>query len=189
MGDDGRVSETARRKRGFESVADMGRSLGLVAAFALVILLIGPARSLLFPTGSDRMPTVDYREQVLAARQAMRADVPAPAGLPSGWRATSARVSGGGAKPVLLHIGFATPAREYAAVEETDATRAAAAQSVLGSASPRVLGTVDVGGQPWDRVRAGDGDLALVRETGRLTVIVTGTADERELVALASSLR
>ena len=51
------------------------------------------------------------------------------------------------------------------------------------------LGTVDVGGQPWEQVRNGEGVLSLVRTAGRATVVVGGGAGLDELRTLAGSLR
>ncbi len=171
-----------------QTVSDMARSLGLVAACVFVLLLIGPARSLIAPTHRDQMPPVDYTEQVAAARQLAGPSVAGPAGLPAGWRATSARVTGGGRTPVWLHIGFATPGQQYAAVEETSQPAHVAFATLLGSRTPSADGVVAVAGRDWQRRRAANGELALVRSAGRVTVVVTGTADERELVVLAASL-
>ncbi len=167
----------------------MIRSLGLVTAFVLVLLVIGPARSLVFPTHRDRMPPVDYGEQVVAARQLMGPSVEAPAGLPAGWRATSARVTGGGVTAAALHIGFATPSGQYATVEESAGPPSTLFAAVLGSRTPTGDGSVTAGGRRWERRRAADGDLALIRSAGRVTVVVTGTAAERELAVLAASVR
>ncbi|HVB26482.1 MAG TPA: DUF4245 domain-containing protein [Mycobacteriales bacterium] len=161
--------------------ADMVRALFLVAAFAVATLLISPARTLLFPGNRPAVQVVGYADQVLAAREFSRDPIWAPTGLGPGWRATSARDSGGGGAPTTLHIGFVTPSGQYAALEETD-----------GPAGPflaTVLGTVAVAGSAWVRHPGVDGATALVRTVHGVTLVVQGTAGLAELRALAASLQ
>src|SRR4051812_50067873 len=68
-----------------KTFSDMGRSLGLMAVVIAVLLLIGPARTLVFP-GSAKMQAVDYSHRVTAFKE-VAGIVLAPTDLPPGWRA------------------------------------------------------------------------------------------------------
>lgn len=162
------------RRRGHGTASDMGRSLVLVIGFSLFVLLLNPARQLLFPSGSraEAVKTVDYADQTAAAKK-VSSDALVPNGLPSSWRATSVRFE---PTPLSLHIGFVTPADKYAALEETTGD----ASSLL-----RALGVR--GGGPERQTKKGE--IALVITHGRATAVVTGSAGLVELRALAASLR
>lgn len=180
----------ARRKHGNETVADMARSLGLVLAFVLLFLLIGPSRELIFPTGphGTTVKTVDAAAQVAAARQAAAYPVLAPRGLPAGWRPTSARVARAPAaagSSATLHLGYVTPRDRYLALEEGDAAGFAAGQLGKGATS---LTEVEVAGQPWQQWRKASGELALSRTAEGRGVVLSGSADLAELRAFAASL-
>lgn len=168
-----------------QTVADMGRSLGLVLAAILLLLVIGPTRTLVFRHHATPVQTVDYRDAVRGAATQLHRPVWSPTALPHGWRATSARVTGDG-----LHVGFLTPDGQYAAVEEAAGDPAAALGRLLGrKGAATVEGSVDAGGTSWTLHHDADGDRALVRRAGGLLVVVLGTARQPELLTLAASLR
>lgn len=177
------------RKRGTETATDMVRSLVVVAGFSLGILLLGASRQLLFPTGDNAktIRVVDYANQVAAARRLAPTDVVAPVGLPARWQATSVRFNPHGAA-LDLHVGFVTPAKKYAEMDETtgEADPFLAKQLDKGST---VVGPVSVDGARWEQRRTRKGETALVRAHGRATVLVTGTASMAELSRLAGALR
>ena len=171
--------------RPVKTFTDMGRSLGLMAVVIAGLLLLGPARTLVFPGGATMKP-VDYRAQVAAfAKVAGR--VLSPVGLPSGWRANAARFNSSG-HAARLHVGFATPGAKFAGLDETNGTAARLIGDVLGSRGATVTGTTTIGGQVWDERRSDRGEEALTLTTGGLTVVVTGSASDAQLRALAGSL-
>ncbi|MDQ6650831.1 MAG: DUF4245 domain-containing protein [Actinomycetota bacterium] len=172
------------RKRGRESVGDMVRSLGLVTLFVAGLLLLLPHHK------QQPVKVVDYSADLATARRAAVYPVVAPEGLSPRWRATSSRVqvSDRVGEPVAFHLGFVDPADHYAALEESDGDATAFLDSHAGSKLAH-LGTVDVGGQPWEQLRDGKGVLSLVRTTGRATVLVGGGAGLAELRELAGALR
>jgi hypothetical protein len=180
----------ARAKRGNETVADMARSLGLVLGSVVLILLIGPTRELIFPTGphGTAVKTVDISRQVAAAREAAAYPVLAPRGLSARWRPTSARITvapSAGGSSATLHLGYVTPRARYLALEEGDATGFVADQLGRG---PRPLPTVEIGGSPWQQWRTASGELALTRTAQGRSVVLTGSAALDELRELAGSL-
>jgi hypothetical protein len=178
----------AGRRRASKTGADMIRSLGLVLLAVLVVTLIGPARTLLLAR-TPRIITVGYREDVLGAhRLAPAAQLLQPAPAPSGWRATSARVTGGGGAPVRLHIGFYTADRQYAALEETNGPARPFLHGLLDGVAGR-SGRLPVAGRTWAEVTGRNGQRGLLRTAGGVTVLLTGTAGWADLARLAAVLR
>ncbi len=167
----------------------MVRSLVLVGGFAVLVVLLGASRQLLLPSGSNAksIRVVSYADEVAAARRLAPRAVVAPEGLPSRWRPTSATLDRHGAA-LDLHIGFVTPADQYAGLEETTGDAGAFVRDRLGTGS-EALSPVSIGGVTWQERRTAKGELALVRRSGSATVIVSGSARVDELSALARSLR
>jgi hypothetical protein len=178
----------AERQRGPKTVGDMVRSLGLVLAAVVVLLLIT-----LRPQGQAEHD-VDYTAVLTQARVGSAFPLVAPAGLPSGWRANSVYFdppAGGSGTPGVTswHVGFITPDNLYAAFEQTDGLAIGSLQDVLGD--PTQDGsTSTVAGEQWQRWSNGPGDRhALVRTAKGVTVVVDGSAGWPELEHLAGSLR
>lgn len=176
-------------KRGRQTATDMVRSLVLVAGVAVGILLLGASRQLLFPTGNNdkAIRTVDYANEVAAARRLAPRDIVAPEGLSAHWQATSVRFNPHG-RAVDLHIGFVTPAKEYAEMDETTGEADTFLDTSLNKGST-VVGATSIDGRRWEQRRTAKGETALVRAHGRATVIVTGNASAAELQTLVTSLR
>lgn len=189
--DDERVAQT---RRGPKTVGDMVRSLGLVLAAVVVLLLIT------FRPQGRQLQVVDYRAALAQARTGSAFPLVAPVGLPAGWRATSAYFDSparpGGATGAAVagvtswHVGFVTPADRYAAFEQTNGIAVSTLRDVLGDPTD-TGGTSRVGGATWQRWTNGPGDRrALVRTDGAgVTVVVDGSADWSVLEQLAGSLR
>ena len=170
------------KKRGTEVVSDMLRSL------ALVIVVIVPLWFLLPHHSSQHVTVIDYSTELSQARRVADHPVVAPAGLPATWRATSVSSTGGSGKPIVFHLGYVTPAGEYASVEESDGAVGPYLLSFVGK-TPQTLDSVRVGSASWQQVRATNGRLVLVSTATPMTVLVTGTAKLPELALLAASLR
>jgi hypothetical protein len=114
----------------------------------------------------------------------------APTGLPGGYRPTSAHTDAADARkgdPVTLQIGYVTPSQEFAGFAESDDPRADALTSVLAGARPR--GSVEIDGRSWARSTTERGETALALTTGPVTVVVTGSAPEKELETVAGAVR
>jgi hypothetical protein len=124
----------------------------------------------------------------LAAARAGYA-VPAPAGLAEDYRPTSARTDAGNATegdPVTLEIGYLTPSEKFAGFVVSDDRRAAPLTAVLDGAEKH--GTVELGGSTWTRETTQRGETALVQEADGVTVVVTGSAGDRELETVAAAV-
>jgi hypothetical protein len=170
-----------------KSLADMARSLTLMAVIVAALLFIG-ARYLIMPGAADRMPAADYSGVLQAFPREARVPVLAPAGLPSSWRANAARLSSASAATTQLHIGWAVPGSRYAGLDEATGSADALVASVLGTRGLTVIGDVTMDGVSWQRRTSTLGEQALTRKVGRLTVVVTGNATDAQLRLLAASL-
>jgi hypothetical protein len=166
------------------TTANLWRALiPLLFVVGLLVLLAWPRQH----TSTDGVHVVDITGTVQAASQQAGFTVLVPQGLSDGWRPTSDTFtpSGAGTSASLL-VGYVTPKTQYAEFyESNDAPDAVAAQygPLTGN------GTVTVAGAQWDRYQTDKGRELLRHTIGSVTVVVTGSASESELMDLAGALR
>jgi Protein of unknown function (DUF4245) len=174
-----RQEAARRRERLRASALDMLRSLAVVLAIVLAVVVVAPRSTM-------ERPDVDVEQAAGAARPAAPFDLSVPQGLPDGWDATSARLSAGPSQVLTWHVGYTTPAGAYAAVKQAqdptrvwieDATEAGEAQP------PR-----EVDGDVWEASEDGAGRRSLLRVENGVTTVVTGSAEFGELEVLVRSL-
>jgi len=181
------IGDVVRPRRPQQTFTDMARSLGLMALVIAGLLLVGPARTLVFPGGA-RMPAADYREQVIAFKRVV-GQVLAPGTLPKAWRANAATFTvirpGIGA---VLHIGWATPGAHFAGLDEASGPVGTLVRRVLGPVGNTVSGMVVINGAPWEVRRSSRGETALTRSDGKVSAVITGSASDASLRLLAASL-
>lgn len=177
----------AERTAARQTAADMGRSLGLVLLIVLVLLLVGPARTLIFP-GDNKAAPVSYTDQAAGFTRLAHTRVVVPAALPSDWRANAADLSHTRRFGTRLHIGWVTPGQRFAGLDESDGDPTVLMRAVLGKAGATVVGSRSLGGGTWDLRRSSKGETALTRAFGAVTVVVTGSATGDQLDLLARSL-
>jgi hypothetical protein len=167
------------------SAANMVRSLLPLVVICLVLV----GWQSLQEKADEGVRVVDPSSAVqLAAARAGYA-VPAPAGLAEDYRPTSARTDAGNATegdPVTLEIGYLTPSEKFAGFVVSDDRRAAPLTAVLDGAEKH--GTVELGGSTWTRETTQRGETALVQEADGVTVVVTGSAGDRELETVAAAV-
>jgi Protein of unknown function (DUF4245) len=178
------VPATDRRAR--FTYANMLRSLLPLVVICLVIVGWNAWRQ----NSVDPVHPIDPSSTVQLA--ATRASYPlvVPSGLAGGYRPTSARTDAGNAgegAPVTLEIGYVTPSTRFAGFVVSDDPRAGALRGVLDGA--RQEGSVELDGTAWIRWRTERGETALSREAGRVTVLVSGSAPEKELETVAAAVR
>jgi len=170
-----------------KSFADMARSLGLMAVIVAVVLVIG-GRYLIAPGKGAQMPAADYSSVVQQFPREAGSPVLAPHSIPSSWRANAARLSAPAPRAVQMHIGWALPADRYAGLDEATGDPVSLLRAVLGAAGLEARGSTRIGSDRWNVRRAANGEEALTRTDGKLTVVVTGNATDAELRMLAGSL-
>jgi hypothetical protein len=178
--------DVARPRRGRESVLDMARSFGLMAVVVGATLLFVP--SLLHPSAKDRFPAFDASGLVAGFHDATGDAALVPRPLPPGFTPTSGTLTGPSATE-RMHVGYAAPGQSFAGLDEGVGATSGLVATVLGATGTAVTGTVPVDGVGWQRRTSLRGEIALVRRFGRIAVVVTGSASEANLVALAASLR
>jgi hypothetical protein len=168
------------------SFANMLRSL-----LPLVLICLAIVGWQAFRSSDDvGVRTVDPSSTVHLAAARAGYQLLVPTGLDEHYRPTSARTDAGAAgegDPVTLEIGYLTPSEEFAGFVVSDDRNADPVAAVLDGAKQQ--GTVDVGGQSWTRSTTAKGETALSREDGGVTVLVTGSAPDRELRTVAESVR
>ncbi|MET0740466.1 MAG: DUF4245 domain-containing protein [Candidatus Nanopelagicales bacterium] len=175
----------AQRRRGFETAGDMVRSMGLVLLGVAALLLLT-----LRDEPDDPVTVVDasvVESTTSQARAAAPFALEAPLGLDDGWRVTSIRYQPGTDAGSVWHIGYITPADDYAAVEQTDGEVMDALEGQLPE--PEEDGAAQVGGRTWTRYVDQTSDRrALVVDGAASELAVAGTADWAGLEELAGAL-
>jgi hypothetical protein len=160
----------------------MVRSLAAIGVVVAVVVLLMPQRD-----GPDPRP-VDVEELATASADEADFDL-VVADLPSGWRATSARLRADGPDGTLTwHVGYLTPSEGYAGLEVArDVTSGwVEDQTSAGEPDDDAGPTIDVAGRPWQLLRSDEPRRAsLVREADGVTTVVTGSAQIEELLLLA----
>jgi hypothetical protein len=179
-------TDVVKPRRGRETAFDMVRSFGLMIVVVGVTLLFVP--SLLHPSAKDKFPAFDASGLVAGFHDVTGHSALAPGPLPSGFTPTSGTLTGPAATE-RMHIGYAAPDQSFAGLDESVGPTSGLVATVLGAAGATVKGTVPVDGVAWQRHTSSRGEVALVHRSGGITVVVTGSASESSLVALAASLR
>jgi hypothetical protein len=186
QGSQQRVSD-GTYKRLTSGVGQFALAIGACLALVGVIMLITPRKN------KETLPHVDASSAVVALRLTAPYVSYAPEGLPSGWRATSSRLSGG-KRSVAWHLGYVTPNDQYAALEESNELPASAFVTRMTNVDPlspkSLAGTRQIAGATWNEYyRKDKKQNSLVRELPTVTFVVTGTASYDELAVLATSLK
>lgn len=164
--------------RGNPSMGDVVRSVAVLGA--LVVALWGFGQ-LFVRTPEDTIKPIDYADTVRSARPAAEFELLAPASLPKGWAATSARFT-----PTSWHLGVVTDDDEYVGLEQAKVD----AKRLINdfAKDSKAAGTVTIDGETWELRKSPDGDVTFVRNESGLTTLVTGEAPRAEVEAYVSSL-
>jgi hypothetical protein len=171
------------------NAANMARSL--LPLVAICLLLAGWVA--LRQSADERVLTVDPTSSERTAAEGASYDVLVPTGLGDDYRTTSARVTPAApqeGQPVTLEIGYLTPSDAFAGYVISDDPGADPLRRVLGEAVEE--GPASIGGRTWTRssVPGPDGDeTALTLTQDGVTVLVSGSATDAELEAIAGSLQ
>jgi len=166
-------------------------ALAVGACFLLVVLVavLSPGNGILsFGKPKETLPSADAGQGAAALRLTAPYTSYAPQGLPSTWRPTSSRLDSDPKKPITWHLGYVTPAGEYAALEESNQKPASDFVEQITQAT-RSQGTRQVGTTSWAIYDHAGQDRSLVRQADGVTLVVTGTATYDELAVLAASLQ
>jgi Protein of unknown function (DUF4245) len=160
----------------------MIRSLAVVAGVVVILVLTVPRPS------AVNQPPVDVPGTAQGAKAQAHFTLDLPTGLSDEWRATSVRLLTSVNGIQTWHVGYNTPAAQYAAMEQAKDVTTYWVTSNSGNGV--VVGSQQVNGVTWVRLEH-DNRLqrSLLLNQGDLTILVTGTANWPELGELAASLR
>jgi hypothetical protein len=168
------------------NASNMLRSLLPLVVICLLIVAWANFRS----SGDVGVRTVDPSNSVALAAARASYDLLVPQGLDEDYRPTSVRTDAGSAADgdaVTLEIGYLTPQEEFAGFVVSDDPRADPVAAVLDGAQAQ--GSVEVDGVTWSRSLTERDETALSREDGGVIVVVTGSASDEELEAVAAAVR
>jgi Protein of unknown function (DUF4245) len=156
------------------------RDIALTLAVLLVpVFLVVVGYRLL---GHETPPAVDATPAYDAARVGHAFPVLTPTNLPDGWRISVAQY-----RERVLRVGLVGPNGSGVQLVETASPVDAVVPAEVGGHPD---GEVSVHGTAWQRYTGGrDGERALVLATPGRTVLVAGSVPDRDLVAVAGSLR
>jgi hypothetical protein len=175
----------ALTRAGRLNAANMLRSLVPLVVLCLLIVAWTTWRQ----SGDVGVRTVDPSSTVQLAAARASYEVLAPSGLADDYLVTSARTDAGHAgegDPVTLEIGYLTPTEEYAGFVVSDDPTSGEIDAIVGGAEEN--GSVEIGGQTWQRLTTGRDETAFVRELDGVTVAVTGSATDEELLTVAAAV-
>src|SRR4051794_5575669 len=160
-----------------------GFAMAMLSCLVIVgfVLLVTPRRN------QNATPQVDYRGDLNGLVATAPFTVQAPQGLGPKWYPTSSRLTGRANGPVGWHLGFYTPDKQYAALEESNEGPDGSAGFVARMTSQgKPDGSLPIAGATWDKTfRKDKHQRSLVRRLPGVTLVVTGTASYEELAMLA----
>lgn len=163
------------------TVADLLRSLAVLLGVVGLIVVLVPRPSAI------PQPPFDVASAARAATGLSFSPV-VPSGLPAGWRATGASVAAAPDGLPTWRVTYVTPSAAFAQVEQAAAVTPAWLAARTGGGAP--IGAVAVPGVPsgtWSQWRPpGGGPSCLVRQSGGVTTVISGTAAAQELRTLAA---
>jgi hypothetical protein len=160
----------------------MALSLGVTVLVVLGLNLLIPRVTV----GSQ--PPVNVALGVRAAATQLDFEPAQPQGLSDKWLPTSVRTGRAKGDIMTWHVGYQTPSQQYAAFDQASDVTPVWLRQEVGYAPQ--AGTQVIAGQLWQRwVRLDKLQNSLVRQQGRVTTVISGTAAFDELQVLAASLR
>lgn len=175
----------SERRSGYQT--SIGGLIGaLLAAFAVIAFVWGLTR-FQHRDVEDPVETIEYSEQLEAARAQAPFDVLAPDPVPDGWRVTSVDYTTEG--PVSAwHLGLLTGPgddSEYVGLEQSNAESVTFVEESTRADQPAE--PVSIGGVEWQQYTRDD-ETAIVLAGKGVTTIVTGTAPLDDLTEFAERL-
>jgi hypothetical protein len=169
-----------------KAFSDMGRSLGLMAVVIAGLLLLGPARTLVFPHDAEWQGS-NFTGAMSSFERASGVTPQRPEGLPDTWRVNTASARH---KPQYdqVHVGWAVPGSAFAGLDELAGRWRTPLAELIGDEGMEVRGTTEIAGRSWDVRSSGRGETVYTAAVGELLVVVTGDATDTQLRLLAASL-
>lgn len=140
------------------------------------------------PQVTDPVMEIDPSNSIRYAASLAVVALPVPE-LAETWRATSVEVDApedGQPGRVTLTIGYVTPEENFARYLVSTDPAGALIESLLRGADP--VAALTIAGQAWEEFSASRNERLYLARSGDLRLLVTGSASQDELRALAASL-
>ncbi|MBT8227678.1 MAG: DUF4245 domain-containing protein [Dactylosporangium sp.] len=157
---------------------------GAVVLLIIAFVLVGVAR--VFGREARQPVSADTAAAYGAAAAAQAFPVASPTRLPDGWRALNSDFHTGEPAP-MLRVGLRAPDGGAVQLIQSAWPPESLLPAELGAAA-RPKGDVLVAGRTWQRYLAERGMRALVLLDPDRTIILVGTASDKDLRGLAGSL-
>lgn len=182
------VMPTRPKRRGYETALDMLRSLG-----PLVLLILFTAYFCV-PHSGEPIKEIDPTSDIRYAAQNVDYALLAPEGLGDDWHPTSSKILTAGdqavsdpdAVTVGVTIGYVTPGEKFCRFAESSASIEGLLHEYLPGAEE--TGTATVDGRKWTLVEGSGGDIGMWADFDGSAILLSGSAVEAELTALAGTL-
>ncbi len=175
-----------------KSAYSLGSAPNMLRSLLVILGLVGVLIAIVPRVSSVEQPAVDAGAVVSNAVRVSGLALEAPVGLPSGWKATSARYDKSTDDLMTWQGGWTSPHGGYVAIRQTPA----ASPGWLSTATNggRAQGTVEASGRTWQKLFDPAHDqTSLVTESaqgaGGVTTVVTGTAAPDEILQFTNALQ
>ncbi len=163
--------------------ADVIRSLVVLVAIIGAVALY---QAVLTEDPAPPNRSVEYATAAEAARDDANYPLLAPPRLPDGWRATSVRYTPG--EEWSWHLGVVTSDEQYVGLEQSTVDVDTLVDEAAEGTEP--VAPVQIDGTDWQLRRdESRGETTLVRRSGGVTTLVTGSASQDTLESYVQRLR
>ncbi|MEI2733208.1 MAG: DUF4245 domain-containing protein [Dermatophilaceae bacterium] len=175
-----------RSRYAMGSAANMARSLLVILGLVAVLLMIVPR------SDGVSQPAVDAASVVSVAVKDSGVAFEFPAGLPAGWKATSARYAAATDSVPTWQAGWTTPSGQFVGLRQAMGVTPRWLDVATNAASNAAgaVSTQDLGGRTWQRLRDDRGQVHLVATApSGLTTVVSASSEQAEFAVLVEALR
>ncbi len=137
------------------------------------------------------VPTADVVGGFTHAQQSMSFPVTVPTGIPKSWHPNSFTVStptvDGSVTLPTVRGGWVTPAGAFVTLIESSGDEGQLLQAEIGSVGASDA-TTSAGGATWTVTSGRRSEVAWIRSSGGVTLLITGNAPEQDFVTVAESV-
>lgn len=175
-----------------KTIRDMGISMGVIVALALVFSLLNGGFS--FSPGKasgGNSQTADVQGGFATAGRVTGFTVVAPKGVPASWHGSSFSLTpapGTADAPPTARGGWLTETGSYITLIESSGAAPAVLTAEIGAAATRTTGSVTAGGAQWATGPGVRQEVAWSRTAGGVTFVITGSATPGDFQQLATAV-
>ena len=159
--------------------------VGAMVVLALVIAAFVIFREVNRNDPPSPVKALEYSQPADFAREEARFPLLAPGELPEGWIVTSVRFQNG--RQQSWHLGMLTDEEKYVGLEQERQPLDDMVEEHVDEEAERG-DDVEIDGETWQTFTDDEDDLALVRETPRVTTVLVGRVSQETLEELLATL-